>query len=556
MKSLPPRPRVSFLVPFLALVALVAGACSRAETGASEAAASTAAAAQAAQAAQAAEATNAEEAAADAPPSPDELLRIMSPAEADASRPRGVVVHEDEAFDGYTIVAPLNANAIHLVDMAGEIVHTWPTDSAPGAWCYLLDDGTLLRAGREDEDPHFRGGGIGGRIQKLAPDGTVLWRYQLADENGQQHHDLEPLPNGNVLLIAWERKSAEEAIARGRHPEAVGAAGLWPDAVYEVRPTPPQGGEIVWAWHAWDHLVQDVDPEKPSYGSIADHPERIDVNAGYVPADQISEEERREQEALERQMADLGYAGGDDDDEDAEERDPDAPPPTDWDKAGDWLHTNAVDYHAELDLIVLSSPELCEIFVIDHSTTTAEAASSSGGRQGRGGDILWRWGNPATYGHGTEADQRLFYQHDPTWVGGADDLRLLVFNNGGKRPDGDWSSVDELALPFERERGFVRESGEPWGPATPSWSYSDRGTFFSAFISGAQRLPNGNTLVCSGAAGRLFELTRDKEIVWDFLNPYGGEVKPPDHAGKAPPLALFRGARVPADHPGVAALRR
>ena len=78
--------------------------------------------------------------------------------------------------------------------------------------------------------------------------------------------------------------------------------------------------------------------------------------------------------------------------------------------------------------------------------------------------------------------------------------------------------------------------------------------FYSAFISGAQRLPNGNTLICSGAAGRLFEVTREGRIVWDYRNPLGGDVDPPDHAGKAPPLALFRGARYAKDHPGVRAL--
>ena len=62
----------------------------------------------------------------------------------------------------------------------------------------------------------------------------------------------------------------------------------------------------------------------------------------------------------------------------------------------DWLHTNGIDYNAEYDLIVLSVPRMNELWVIDHSTTTEEALGSTGGRWGKGGDLLWRWGNPRT----------------------------------------------------------------------------------------------------------------------------------------------------------------
>ena len=477
---------------------------------------------------------------------------MMSASEANASIPRGVRIHEKGAFDGYTLFAPLNGVTVYLIDMAGEVVHSWKTDSAPGGWMYLLDDGTLLRCGREDEDPQFRGGGIGGRIQKLAPDGSVLWHYQLANENRQQHHDVQPLPNGNLLVIAWERIPAGDAVGRGRDPEKVGKVGLWPDAVLEIEPTLPKGGEIVWEWHAWDHLVQDTDPKQPNYGSIPDHPELIDINADHRDQPPMTEEKRREMEKMQKQMAALGYAGGK-----KEETAPDGKAKKRGDVTGDWLHTNSIAYCDEFDLIVLSTPKLNELWVIDHSTTTEEAASHRGGRFDKGGDLLWRWGNPRTYGAGEDADQRLFFQHDPTWlVGKTGELRVLVFNNGRGREDGDYSSVDELVLPFDPARGFAREPGQPFGPAEPAWTYSDREHFYSGFISGAQRLPNGNTLICSGAGGRLFEATRDGRIVWDYRNPFGGEIKPPEHAGNAPPLALFRGTRLSRDHSGVRRLQK
>jgi hypothetical protein len=98
-------------------------------------------------------------------------------------------------------------------------------------------------------------------------------------------------------LIAWERKTREEAIAAGRAPELVGEQGLWPDCLIEVKPTPPEGGEIVWEWHVWDHLVQDLDPARPHYGVIANHPSRINVNPpGWVGA--LTDDQREQLEAL------------------------------------------------------------------------------------------------------------------------------------------------------------------------------------------------------------------------------------------------------------------
>jgi hypothetical protein len=447
-------------------------------------------------------------------------------AEADPEL-AGVIEHGAGAADGYTLIAPLNDTATFLLDMRGEVVHAWQHDSSPAGGNYLLEDGTLLRCGREDEDPKFRGGGIGGRIQKLAPDGTLLWDWSLADDERCQHHDIQPLPNGNVLVIAWERKSAAEAIARGRHPHHVGAAGLWSDMLLEVKPVLPDGGEIVWEWHAWDHLIQDLDPALPAHGEISTDPGRLDVNFDHRDAPPPTAEELEAQRLLEEQMAALGYAGGDEDEEEPE------PGDSKWDRSGDWLHTNAVDFHPGEDLIVLSSPRLSEVFVIDHSTTTAEAASGRGGRRGQGGRILWRWGNPRNHGHGEESDQLLLYQHNPTWLDGEvpGELRLLVFNNGSFDDKRRHSSVEELVLPFDPESGFEREPDAAFGPAEPAWSYSDGEDFFSAFISGAQRLPNGNTLVCSGAPGRVFEVTGAGEVVWDYRNRLGGSVTPPDHAG-------------------------
>jgi len=484
------------------------------------------------------------------------LLLVLSPTstEDDAPPARGLTVREAGTFDGETLVGPLNSTKVHLIDMDGEVTHTWETGRAPGGGIYLRDDGHLLRGAREDDSPVFRGGGIGGHLQVFAPDGTVTWHYELHGKLRQLHHDVAPLANGNVLAIAWEYHSPDEAKAHGRDDDAVGDDGFWPDVILEIEPTRPVGGKIVWEWRAWDHLIQDRDPNKPNYGSVPGAPGRLDINADHRDRPPMTPEEQARQEKVEKEMEALGYTGGAKKKKKLtrEERKAAA----ERKKKPDWMHTNSVDHHPGLDLIVISSPQLGELFVIDHSTTTAEASGSTGGRFGKGGDILWRWGNPRNYGAGDDKAKALFYQHNPEWLRTATDgeLRLTVFNNGGGRPDGDYSSVDELSLPFDAATGFSRAPGTAYGPRQPTWSHQNKGAFYAPFISGASRLPNGNTLICEGPSGRVFEINPAEEIVWEWKNPLGGEITDSGPGGNAPTHALFRATRFPDAHPALEAI--
>src|SRR5262249_10161089 len=150
----------------------------------------------------------------------------------------------------------------------------------------------------------------------------------------------------------------------------------------------------------------------------------------------------------------------------------------------DITHFNAVAYKPDLDQVVVSVLSFSEIWIIDHGTTTAEAAGHSGGRSGRGGDLLYRWGNPRAYRAGSKADQRLFGQQTahgtPNGLPGAG--HLLVFNNGGGRSDGRYSSVEELALPVDPDGRYERpKPGVAYGPEVSFWSYSapEKSDFFS-----------------------------------------------------------------------------
>jgi Arylsulfotransferase (ASST) len=212
-------------------------------------------------------------------------------------------------------------------------------------------------------------------------------------------------------------------------------------------------------------------------------------------------------------------------------------------RGADWTHFNAVAYNPDLDQIVVSVHAFSEIWIIDHSTTTAEAASHKGGRSGKGGDLLYRWGNPRAYRNGSKMEQRLFNQHNAHWIrpGLAGEGHLLVFNNGSGRPGGDSSSVDEIVLPVDSQGQYNRNRRGPYGPIEAVWSYSapKKLDFYSFFISGAQRLPNGNTLICSGASGTIFEVTPEKEVVWKYANPVMGNPGGPGGPGRSGSFDLF-----------------
>jgi hypothetical protein len=422
---------------------------------------------------------------------------------------------------------------------------------------YFLPNGHLLRTAMVENNPRFHAGGIGGRLEELDWDGKVVWDFELATDQRTLHHDISLLPNGNILAIAWEYHSPEEIFAHGRQANRVNEEGLWCDIVVEIKPKHPSGGEIVWTWRSFDHLVQDTREGAADFGAIKDFPGRIDVNADHRYDKEETDAERTAREEREKQMQGLGYAGGKQVAKDAPKPADDKDKPKDKPKDkydADWLHMNAIEYLPEQDLIAVSTPHLCEVWVIDHSTSTKEAAGSSGGKRGHGGELLYRYGHSQNYGVGDESSRILFYQHNVTWQKGANpgEIAFLLFNNGSHRPEKEYSEVEQFTLPFDASKGFVRDPNKAFGPVTLDWTYKDPDRLFSPFISGAQRLPNGDTLVCEGARGRILEVTRDGKIVWDFYNPLGGEIAPAKQAGKAPAKSLFRATRIAKDDPGLA----
>ncbi|HIK59999.1 MAG TPA: hypothetical protein EYF98_04835 [Planctomycetes bacterium] len=378
-------------------------------------------------------------------------------------------------WDGLTLFQPNSSTTTYLIDNSGAVVHTWPGTYSPGNSVYLLDDQTLLRTTRAVMGP----GATPAGIQLVAWDGSLLWDYHDADPNRTRHHDVERLPNGNILTVSWQHMTRPQAVQAGRDPASFSGMVFSPDSIIEIQPNGANGGTIVWEWHVIDHVIQDFDATRANFGVVGDHPELIDVN---FPASVVQN--------------------------------------------GDWNHVNGIDYNADLDQIIISAHHLDEFWIIDHSTTTAEAASHAGGNSGRGGDLLYRWGNPESYRAGTPADKRLFGQHNTQWIadGSPGAGNILVFNNGNGRPAGDFSTVEEIVPPVDGQGAYALTPGSAYGPAAPLWSYQAPvpTSFYSSIISGAQRLPNGNTLVCSGTQEWFFEVTSSGSLVWEYNIPFTG----------------------------------
>ncbi|MDP8222895.1 MAG: aryl-sulfate sulfotransferase [Candidatus Lernaella stagnicola] len=385
----------------------------------------------------------------------------------------GLLLCQSGVSPGYTLFSPMLGFQTYLIDELGRVVNQWETNHTPGNSEYLLPDGNLLRTGKMLQN-NFMAGGAGGILQLLSWDNEILWEFEHADASHLQHHDVAPLPNGNILVIAWEKKTESQAIAAGRDPARIREREIWSERVFEVEPTGTSGGNIVWEWRLWDHLVQDRDAGQANYGVVSEHPELIDINYPYD------------------------------------------------DSLADVFHLNTVYYVEEFDQIILSSRHFSEVWVIDHSTTTAEASGHSGGNSDKGGDLLYRWGNPEAYGMGDAT--RFFYgQHDSQRIeeGIPGAGNILVFNNGVGRSWERYSTVDEFTPPLQADGSYTRTAGEAFGPDELVWSYiaPEPGDLYSLNVSGVQRLPNGNTLVCSGNQGEIFEVTPDGQMVWIYINP-------------------------------------
>ena len=386
-----------------------------------------------------------------------------------------------QSFNGFALYNAQGENTTYLIDENLNIAHTWTMSTECNYTVLLKDNGNLVRGTKNNiqtggTNNSLNGAASAGRVQEFDPSGNLVMDFIYSSNDVLSHHDI-CLIGDNVLLTAWEVKTAAEVNALGGSV----TSDKWPTHFVEIANDGNGGGQIVWEWHIWDHLIQDTDPSKPNYGVISDNPQLIDIN-------------------MLTSVGGGGPGGG----------------------GGDWFHVNGVDYNEDLDQIAFSSRFASEIYIIDHSTTSAEAASHSGGNSGMGGDILYRWGNPSNYNMtGNQIIPAAV--HDVRWI--TDDGRpnggfLQVFNNSGVSSN--QSTVDGIETPIDPSNAYnyYRANGQAFGPVSYSTRYVC--AYSASGQSASDRMSNGNVFVNAsggqGGAGVMYEVDQNGTIIWGPYN--------------------------------------
>ena len=376
----------------------------------------------------------------------------IPPVMGDPTFPNVDVYKGDLLEDSYVMAIKNGGTEAFLVDKKGAIAYEWTFDTNLGNDLELLRDGKLIGMFKTD-NPVFSFGGYGGIVKILNINGTTDWEYEYASADYLAHHDVEMLPNGNVLFLAWEKISAIDAQQAGINTNV----DIYPEVLIEVD---PDTDNIVWEWHSFDHMVQDVFPSISTYGVLSENPQLINFNYNHQDS-------------------------------------------------GDIMHANGIDYDPVKNVIYISVNIYSEVWVIDHSTTIEEATTNLGGSYGKGGDLLYRFGNPEAYNN--TYGERLFYNnHFPNFLedGEPGAGNVLIFVNKDKNAD--QSAVYELKMPAVFDL-VPNSSNEP----KIEWSFTDT-ELFNGKVSGAVRLKNGNTLICEGDYG-FWEVTPLGEIAWKYV---------------------------------------
>ncbi|WP_117584365.1 aryl-sulfate sulfotransferase [Neotamlana sedimentorum] len=351
--------------------------------------------------------------------------------------------------DSYILVVDTGVNGVFLIDHDGDELVEWDLDGEElGDEAELLDDGSLI-VELKTSNSTISFGGYGGKFKKINADKTVDWEISYSDTDYRAHHDFEYLSNGNILFLVWERVTATEAETMGFEANRA----IYPEAIVELNPLTE---EIIWEWHAKDHLVQEYDSTKENYGVVVDNPNKINVNYNSSQTD------------------------------------------------GDIMHANGLTLDETSDLIYVTVNYYSEVWVIDHSTTTAEAATSTGGNYNLGGDLIYRFGNPLTYNNTGEVT--LNRVHYPNLL---DTGNMLVYSNNIY--NGQSAVIEyELNPPYELVAG---QDNEP----TVTWEFTDS-NLYSLTTSSAGRMSNGNTLIGVGTAGTIWEVSESGEVLWKNTN--------------------------------------
>lgn len=306
-----------------------------------------------------------------------------------------------------------------------------------------------------------QGASPGSKIEKVNWDGQVVWSYAIA-----AHHDICYMPNGNVIVTVLTTATTAELAQYG-------FTGITSTLKYDkIVEVDGENGQVVWEWRFIDHTVQNSNSSLVNYGIPSATPWKFDLTKPGTG----------------------GYS--------------------------DWQHLNGIDYNPHRDQIVISCKHLREIYVIDHSTTTAEAKTGSGGLSGKGGDFLYRWGNPSNYG---QTGSTFGVIHDAAW-GLCENYEAQNVNSDSANYHAYanmisvWSNTNIAGMcivpPYiENSYLFEYTPGTPYLPATYFKKISMVGNSINE--GGNHMLPNGNMLLYAGVgASTAYEKNASGTTVW------------------------------------------
>lgn len=411
------------------------------------------------------------------------ILVIISTNQLLAQQTVGNLVNNAGTYDGFTLFTARHYYTSYLINNEGRIINEWTqSESMRVENCKLLENGQLIRSVNLLL-PFYRGKpGAHGKLELVNWDGTVAWTMTYADSSHILHHDVVPIIQNDgsyhFLASSWDVIPADTAIVHGRNPSAVGGSDnyILLERIIEIEPIGISDYNIVWQWSVMDHLVQQDYPNASNYISngVVNNPQLFHFNyfKNNLPSTKT---------------------------------------------ISDWMHVSGLDFNSELDHIVFSNHGANELIIIDHSTTTAEAAGHTGGNSGKGGDILYRWGNPKAYGVNSQVHFQAL--HSPHWI--PDSLvhggKIMIINNGFNSGS---SSIEIITPPVDASGQYVVPPiGSAFGPQNLDWSYSNGSNFHTGNMGNGQRQPNGNTLINEAVKGRFFEVDTDENIVWEYRCP-------------------------------------
>jgi hypothetical protein len=400
--------------------------------------------------------------------------------------PTGTTIYDPErAWSGFTVLSPLQTPAVVVIDMNGAVVKRWEGfNNSAGGPARVLPGGVVVAASGA-RPPHQESLEL---VQQRF-DGTVTWRFSRNEQiqtregatiwSARQHHDWqrESFPAGYYSPESAPAVDGDRTLVlthTTRTRPAVADVPLEDDRLIEVSWT----GDILWEWAASDHIDE----------------------MGFAPD---------ARQAIKAAQAFNKGRG-----------------------SFDWLHVNSATYLGPNRWFDQGDARFTPSHVILSSREASLLAIV-----GRDGRIVWRLGPDFSQSRELRAIRQIIGQHHahliPKGLPGAGNL--LVFDNGGASGYGFANPIAPNGVgAFVRPTSRVLEID----PVTLElvWSYTNP-RFFSTNISGAQRLPNGNTLVTAGAGGRIFEVTRDGTIVWEYVYPL--------FSGANQSNAVYRAYRVP-----------